>query len=169
MNTCTCKVDTMNDDIVQYVLSSQSGTINFYPYTFNQITKNRIIMFQGAVPLHEITYNLYDFCLHFLNNTSKNVDTYLSVIIKDNSFSRPRTSSILTLKGEKTRKKRLAHIRQVIPQMIEFFTKMFERFITINGLEIPGQIYREDTHFNELKKSQAHFKETIIATLNSIK
>ena len=161
----------MNVDIVSHVLSKQNqfGTINFYPYTFNRITKERVIMFQGAVPLHEITAELYDFCLHFLNNSSKNVDTYLSVIIKDNSFSRPRTSSILTLKGEKTRKKRLAHIRLVIPEIIDFFTKMFELFITPEGVEVVGKVYREDTHFNELKNARSHFKDTVIATLIGIK
>lgn len=92
-----------------------TGTINYYPYTFNKITKKRVILFQGAVPLHEIIYVLYDFCLHYINNTSKNVDTYLSMIKNNPSLSRPTTLTIFKFDGLKTKKQRIKKIKEVDP------------------------------------------------------
>ena len=62
-----------------------TGTVNYYPYTFNKITSERKILFEGAVPLHEIVYTLYDLFLYYINNTSINIDTYFTAIVKDNN------------------------------------------------------------------------------------
>ena len=81
-------------------IKNPTGTINYYPHTFNKITKNRSILFQGAVPLHEIIYIIYDFCLHYISNTSKNEDTYLSMIKNNTSLSRPVTLTMVKFNGK---------------------------------------------------------------------
>ena len=60
-----------------------TGTVNYYPYTFNKITSERKILFEGAVPLHEIVYTLYDLFLYYINNTSINIDTYFNDLSTD--------------------------------------------------------------------------------------
>ena len=143
-----------------------TGTINYYPYTFNKITKKRVILFQGAVPLHEIIYVLYDFCLHYINNTSKNVDTYLSMIKNNPSLSRPTTLTIFKFDGLKTKKQRIKKIKEVVPELIKIFQKIFNHFISDDNLE--KNKYREDTHFNDLRQSNQDFYSKIINDLNSL-
>jgi len=150
----------------RHSLKKPTGTINYYPHTFNKITSNRTILFQGAVPLHEIVYIIYDFCLHYINNTSKNVDTYLSMIKNNTSLSRPITLTILKLNGLKTKKQRQKKIREIIPELINTFQEIFNHFLTVNNSE--NNPYREDTHLNNLKQSRHDFIDTIIPQLNSL-
>ena len=147
-------------------LKKPTGTINYYPHTFNKITSNRTILFQGAVPLHEIVYVIYDFCLHYITNTSKNVDTYLSMIKNNTSLSRPVTLTMLKLNGLKTKKQRQKKIREIIPELINTFQEIFNHFLTVNNSE--NNAYREDTHLNSLKQSRQDFNDTIIPLLNSL-
>ena len=154
----------MNSGIA--TLEKPSGTINFYPYTFNRISKQRTILFQGGVPLHEIVYILYDFCLHYINNTSKNVDTYLSLIINTATVSRPSTAPILKLVGLKTKNQRKNKIKEVLPDLIDILKKTYGHFISSTNLE--KKIYREDTPYNELRQSKLDFYEKIIPQLESI-
>ena len=147
-------------------IKSPTGTINYYPHTFNKISSTRTILFQGAVPLHEIIYVIYDFCLHYINNTSKNVDTYLSMIKNNTSLSRPVTLTMIKLNGLKTKKLRIKKIKEIIPKLIETFHTLYKHFITADNLE--HNIYREDTHFNNLKQSRQDFIDTIIPQLNNL-
>lgn len=148
------------------ILEKPTGTINYYPYTFNKITKNRSILFQGAIPLHEIIYIFYDFCLHYINNTSKNVDTYLSIIKNRSSLSRPIVHTIFKLEGLKTKKQRIKKIKQIIPELIEVFQQIFSYFINDDNSE--KNLYREDTNFNTLKQSKLDFYTKITDELNSL-
>ena len=147
-------------------IKKPTGTINYYPHTFNKITSSRSILFQGAVPLHEIVYVIYDFCLHYINNTSKNVDTYLSMIKNNTSLSRPVTLTIIKLKGLKTKKQRVKKIKEIIPKLIDTFQTIYKYFITDDNLE--HNVYREDTQFNNLKQSRQDFIDSVIPQLNSL-
>ena len=41
-------------------------TTNYYASKFNINTKEREILFEGAVPLHEIIYHLYDLFFNYI-------------------------------------------------------------------------------------------------------
>ena len=149
------------------VLKVPSKTTNFYPYTFNKIRKNRSILFEGAVPLHEIIDNLYDFCLHFINNTSKNVDTYLSIIHKVAHLPRPQTMPILILDGQKTKKKRREKLKEELPILIEIFKSALRHFINDDNTETRNK-YREDSGFTKIKLAKIKFETDVIPKLNSL-
>ena len=149
------------------VLKSPSKTTNYYPYTFNKIRKNRTILFEGAVPLHEIIDYLYDFCLHFINNTSKNVDTYLSIIHKVPHLPRPQTMPILKLDGEKTKKKRKEKLKEEMPILIETIRSTIRHFVNDDDTETKNK-YREDSGFNKIKLAKIKFEMEIVPRLNTL-
>ena len=155
----------MNSE-VKPTLEKPSGTTNFYPYIFNNVRKTRSILFQGGIPLHEIIYVLYDFCLHYINNTSKNEDTYLSIIQRHPTQSRPVTLTVVKLNGLKTKKQRIKKIRELVPELIESFKGSFKYFINDQNLET--RTYREDTSFSELKQSKQDFYDIVIPKLKNI-
>ena len=82
--------------------------------------------------------------------------TYLSLIINSIGNNRPETPYIIKLQGESSKKKRMEHIKNSIPEIILFFRKIYEKFIMDSGCE--RYEYRpSDTNFNTLKKSFAYF------------
>lgn len=151
---------------MQFNSSDATGTVNYYPYTFNNITSERVILFEGAVPLHEIVYNLYDFCLLYLK-TSKNMDTYLTGIIKIQNHSRLSTKVIIKLDGGGSRKKRLKILNHKLPKLVEDFKAIFAKFI--NEDYTVKSAYREDVHVTSLQQAYKYFLEDVCEKLNSFK
>ena len=147
-------------------LSNASGTMNYYPFKFNKATKCREILFDGAVPLHKIVYNLYDFYYNYIHSASPKTITYLSLIINQNSNSRPETPYIIKLEGASSKKKRQTNIQESITEIIELFNKVFILFITELGME--KLTYRTDTNFNTLKKAYVDFNEEVCPKLMSL-
>jgi len=141
-------------------------TTNYYCFKFNKVTRNRDILFSGAVPLHKIVYNLFDFYYDYIHSASPKTITYLSLIISQNSDSRPETPYIIKLEGASSKKKREANIKDEVPNIINWFNKAFRVFITENRME--REPYRGDTNFNTLKKAYDDFNATIIPKLNSL-
>ena len=149
---------------MEFNSSDATGTVNYYPYTFNNITRERNILFEGAVPLHEIVYNLYDFCLLYLK-TSKNMDTYLTGIIKIQNHSRLSTKVIIKLEGGGSKKKRTKILNTKVPKLIEDFKAIFAKFI--NEDYTVKSAYRDDIHNTYLQQAYKYFIEDACEKLKS--
>ena len=148
------------------ILRRATKTTNYYTFKFNKITKNREILFAGAVPLHKIIYILYDFYYNYLHSAAPKTVTYLSLIINQNSNSRPETPYIIKLEGASSKKKRLANIRNSIPGIIEGFNQVFNTFVTEAGLQ--GEAYRKDSSTAECKKARDDFNQDICPKLEAL-
>jgi len=140
-----------------------TGTVNYYPYTFNKITSERKILFEGAVPLHEIVYSLYDFCLYYINNTSINIDTYLTAIVKDNNKCVVRTIEVF--KGKNTKKRRIKILKSIFPNVFVKINKCFEVFL--DG-ENKLKEYRTDINSKTLLKSREDFNGDIKSKIENL-
>ena len=152
---------------MEFDRSEVTGTVNYYPYTFNNITQERRILFEGGVPLHEIVYNLYDFCLIYLNKTSKNVDTYLTGIVKQTNTSRTCVPKIIVkLKGQSSKLKRIHTLKEKLPILIDLFRDIFNRYITEDGAT--KTTYRTDITITQLKTAKAFFMKEIETKLLSL-
>ena len=148
------------------ILTTITKTTNYYPFKFNKTTECREILFEGGVPLHKIIYHLYDFYYDYVHSASPNTITYLSLIINQNSNSRPETPYIIKLEGASSKKKRQANIKSSITDIIALFNKVFRLFITEQGME--KEDYRTDTNFNTLKKSYTDFNNEVSPKLLSL-
>ena len=148
------------------LLLSVTNTTNYYTFKFNKVSGYRDILFSGAVPLHKIVYYLYDFYYDYVHSASPKTITYLSLIINQNSDGRPDTPYIIKLEGESSKKRRQSNIKDSIPNIIDWFSKVFKLFITQNRMEC--RPYRSDTNFNTLKKAYTDFNVVVCPKLNSL-
>ena len=124
-----------------------SSTTNYYASTFNVSTKTREILFEGAVPLHEITYHLYDLFFNYINLSSANTITYLVAILKPEPPHRPDTPIIIKIKGSNSKKERLKLVAPAIDSVITQFDTIFDVFINNSDGDIRTKTkYRTDTH-----------------------
>lgn len=143
------------------------GTTNYYPFTFNEKTKERNVLYSGAVPLHKITDSLYDLYCDYIETPNKNTDYYLSALIKNSEGDRPSYFPIIVkLDSKNTRKERLKFSKKNISKTIEIFHFIYDKFITKEGLE--KDKYRKDTNFSLLIQSFENFKTTIVPQLQSL-
>ena len=150
---------------MESLVKSVTKTTNFYPFKFNKTNKCRDILFDGAVPLHKIVYNLYDFYYDYIHSASPKTITYLSLIINQTTDGRPETPYIIKLEGASSKKKRQEHIQDSIKELITFFNGVFAKFISSQGVV---HDYRTDTNFKTLKKAHTDFNDTISLKLKSL-
>jgi|TARA_B110000971_G_scaffold61121_1_gene62355 hypothetical protein len=141
-----------------------TGTVNYYPYTFNKITSERKILFEGAVPLHEIVYTLYDLFLYYINNTSINIDTYFTAIVKDNNKCVVRTIELF--KGKTTKKHRIKKLKEVVPNIFLKINKCFGEFLD-DGNKFLKE-YRSDLNPKTLIKAREDFNGDIKDKINNL-
>ena len=150
---------------MEFLEKSVTKTTNFYPFKFNKTTKCREILFDGAVPLHKIVYNLYDFYYDYIHSASPKTITYLSLIINQTTNGRPETPYIIKLEGASSKKKRQTHVRDSIEELITFFNRVFAKFISVQEVV---HDYRTDTNSKTLKKAHADFNDDITIKLRAL-
>ena len=143
-----------------------TGTINYYPHTFNTVTKERAILDRGGVPLHKIVNYLYDHYYNYIAVAGKKNITFISLILKQQAHNRPETPHISKLPGRATKKIRKTLAKADIENIILIITKVFKYFIAPNGKELSP--YRKDTNFSELKKSYDYFNDIVIPKLTAL-
>jgi len=142
-----------------------SGTTNYYPFAFNTSTKDRKVLYEGAVPLHKIVNHLYEFFYDYINTANNNTDYYLSAI-ESNPRGKSSTPVILKLESKKTRKKRLAFAKEKISDIIGVFTTLFNKFANNDGtLKIK---YRKDTSITQFKDALTIFNSETLIQLKSL-
>lgn len=129
------------------LIFTPSSTTNYYASTFNINTKHREILFDGAVPLHEIIYHLYDLFFNYINLSSANTITYLVAILKPEPPHRPDTPILIKIKGSNSKKERLQIVTPAIDRIITQFDAIFNVFINNSDGDIRTKTkYRADTH-----------------------
>ena len=129
------------------LIFTPSSTTNYYASKFNITTKLREILFEGAVPLHEIIYHLYDLFFNYINLSSANTITYLVAILKPEPPHRPDTPILIKIKGSNSKKQRLQIVAPAIDQIVTQFDEIFNVFINnIDGDISTKTKYRTDTH-----------------------
>lgn len=142
-----------------------TGTTNYYPFAFNTSTKDRRVLYEGAVPLHKIVNHLYEFFYDYINTANNNTHYYLSAI-ESNPRGKSKTPVILKLESKKTRKKRLEFAKEKIVYIIDIFTTLFKKFANDDGtLKIK---YRKDTSITQFKESLLLFNSEILIQLKSL-
>ena len=139
-----------------------TSTTNYYASKFNTNTKHREILFEGAVPLHEIVYHLYDLFFNYINLSSANTITYLVAILKPEPPRRPDTPVLAKIKGSNSKKERIQIVKPIIEAIITQFDAIFDVFINnINGDIYNKNKYRTDTHRKVLIDSYKHFNNEV--------
>tara|TARA_B100001093_G_scaffold478490_1_gene506710 strand:+ start:1082 stop:1612 length:531 start_codon:yes stop_codon:yes gene_type:complete len=139
-----------------------SSTTNYYASIFNINTKKRDILFEGAVPLHEIIYHLYDLFFNYINLSAANTITYLVAILKPEPPYRPDTPILIKIKGSNSKKERLKLVAPVIDRIITQFDSIFDIFINDSDGDIRTKTkYRTDTHRKVLIDSYKHYNNVI--------
>ena len=139
-----------------------SSTTNYYASKFNVNSKHREILFDGAVPLHEIVYHLYDLFFNYINLSSANTITYLVAILKPEPPHRPDTPILIKIKGSNSKKQRLQIVTPAIDQVVTQFDEIFNVFINnIDGDISTKTKYRTDTHRKVLIDSYKHYNNVI--------
>jgi hypothetical protein len=142
-----------------------SGTTNYYPFTFNKKTKERKVLYEGAVPLHKIVSHLYEIFYDYIQTPNSNTDYYLSAI-QSNPRGEPHTPNILKLDSRKTRKARLKFAKEKVNDIIECFTEIFSQFVNEDGGHKIK--YRKDTSLNQLKEAFNLFNSEIVVQLQNL-
>jgi len=146
-----------------YKLSfTPTSTTNYYISRFNTNTRLRDILFEGAVPLHEIIYHLYDLFFNYINLSSHNTITHVVAILKPEPPHRPETPIIIKIKGSKNKKERLELVAPVIESIISQFDAIFTIFINNTDGDIRTRTkYRTDTHKKVLIQAYKDYNSTI--------
>lgn len=144
------------------LIFAPSPTTNYYASKYNLTTKNREILFDGAVPLHEIVYHLYDLFFDYINLSSANTITYLVAILKPEPPHRPDTPILIKIKGSNSKKERIQIVTPAIDRIVTQFDAIFDVFIN----DLDGDIhtktkYRTDTHRKVLIDSYKAYNNTI--------
>jgi hypothetical protein len=165
MDTASVDSTSSNESMVNKdnsLIFIPTTTTNYYASKFNVNTKEREILFEGAVPLHEIIYHLYDLFFNYINLSSSNTITYLVAILKPEPPYRPDTPILLKIKGSKKKKERLELVKPAIEQVIGQFETIFNTFIHDSDGDIRTKTkYRSDTHRKVLLDAYRDFNNTI--------
>ena len=143
-----------------------TGTTNFLMSTLNLKTKDRVIMFDGAVPLHKSVYNIYEFVYSYLNLCSQQYLYFISAILKPESESRPETRTLVKLDGHSKRADRVKELAPMIDRIIATYDLLFSEFINEGGRI--NKSYRTDTNRSELLKAYEHYNSEVKKNLLDI-
>ena len=144
------------------LIFTPSPTTNYYASKFNTNTKSREILFEGAVPLHEIVFHLYDLFFNYINLSGSNTMTYLAAILKPEPPHRPDMPILIKIKGSNNKKERLKIIAPAIDQVVTQFDAIFNTFINDSNGDICTKTkYRTDTHRKVLIHAYKEFNNVI--------
>ena len=145
-----------------------TGTTNYLMSTLNTKTKDRGIMYDGAVPLHKSIYNLHEFLYSYIHLCSKQTTYYISAILKPESESRPETRTLAKLEGYSKRNERIEAAKPIFNKIITIYDMLFAEFIGTDGRI--KSAYRSDTNRTELLKSYEQYtsevKKNVLDLLN---
>jgi len=136
-----------------------TGTTNYLMSTLNIKTKDRGIMYDGAVPLHKSVYNLHEFLYSYINLCSKQTTYYISAILKPESESRPETRTLAKLEGFSKRVERIEAAKPIFTKIITIYDMLFAEFIGTDGRI--KSTYRSDTNRTELLKAYEHYTNEV--------
>lgn len=127
--------------------------ISNYLFTYyNHSTMEREILFDGAVPLHEVTDICYDFFLKFINMPNpKNKTWYLSVILQNSECM-----NLIILNSSENKEERIKMCEGAIKKFIEIFDITFNVFVSPDNKLIHK--YRNDTLVKHLVDSYIRYK-----------
>ena len=136
-----------------------SGTTNYLMTTFNTNTKARQILHDGAVPLHKITSNLYDFFYSYLNMCPKNNIYHLTALSKPDGDSRPVINIMSKIPYQQNKKKRKDTLQPILLDVIAQFDTIFGAFI--NKLNQRTRPYRSDTNQTVLTNAYDNYNNKV--------
>lgn len=152
--------DAVNTD--NTLLIVPTPTTNYYVSKFNKNDRTRDILFDGAVPLHEIVHHFYDLFFNYINFSSANTVLYLAAILKPEPPHRPETPIIFKIEGSNNKKERLERVAPVIDLVVNQFDAIFDIFINDTDGDLRTKTkYRTDTHKKVLINSYLAFNQTI--------
>ena len=145
-----------------------TGTTNFLMTTFNIKTKDREILFDGAVPLHKFVYHLYDFFFAYIHQCPINSYYYLSAILKPETDCRPEVRTLSKLTGHAKKAQRVQEATPIIQSTIEKIYSIFATWISKENNNRVNKSYRSDTNVKELVKAYQDFHDNITKQLHTL-
>jgi hypothetical protein len=151
--------ESVNITLLEFIPTS---TTNYYISKFNVQNRSREILFDGAVPLHEIVYSFYDLFFDYINIPSDGTIIHIVAILKPEPPHRPDIPIIVKLFGSKKKQERRELIKPVVESVINQFDAIFSTFINNTDGDIRTKTkYRTDTHKKVLIKAYNDFNNTI--------
>jgi hypothetical protein len=142
----------------EYGIKYSPGT-NFIMTSFNTDTQERIIHFDGALPLHDFVYCINDFFNDFLleNNTTK---IYILSIIKETQYV-----NLCSINGAETENERKIALKEMAKTMINIIDRTYGLYI--NEHHKKKLAYRNDTTFKALDSSFNYYIKNVRTLLQS--
>jgi hypothetical protein len=140
-------------------------TTNYFPTIFNKSTKKRTIFGEGALPLHEITFFLYDFIEHYINEASEDENYYLSAITQ--STNDQTFYHLLSLEGQKTKLNKIEKLSEQLPKLYsDLEERAFGLFLSKKNKK---KEYRLDTDLSILRKTYTIYQKEKLRISDLIK
>ena len=102
---------------------------------FNNISKDRDILYDGGVPLHKIVYSMYDFFYQYIHQCPINTIYYISALLKPETDCRPEVRTLAKLNGKAKMAQRVQEANQSLKLLsnnsIQYFTHSSQKQIPI--------------------------------------
>jgi hypothetical protein len=129
--------------------------------SFNKDTQERIIYFDGALPLHEFIYYINEFFNDYLleNNSNK---IYTFAIIKETQYV-----NIFTINGAETENERKQLLKDMAKNSINILDRTYGLYFAEHHKK--KLQYRSDTTIKTLDNSFSHYTKNVKPNLISIR
>lgn len=134
---------------------------NFILCSFNTDTNERIIFFDGALPLHEFIYYIPEFFNDFMleNNSNKK---YIFSIIKETQYV-----NLVTTDGAETLDKRKENLKDFTKTLINIIDRTYGLYL--NEHHKKKNTYRTDTTLKTFDTSLNHYLKNVRPVLLSFR
>ena len=160
-------LNTRNNPKIKLLPYKVTGSTNYLGYIFNTKTKTKEILFDGALGLHEIVYNLYDLYYNYIYSINRNEVLYLSLILKPLGGERPETPYIVKLAGANTKSERLSRCVDSVELLIQYIYGIYSNFLSNTRGYIKNK-YRTDTTERILRESYLHWHKIIVPKIQKL-
>ena len=147
---------------------SPTGTSNYLMTIFNNKSKDRDIMGDGAVPLHKTVYSMYDFFYQYIHQCPINTVYYFSVLLKPETDCRPEVRTLAKLHGKAKMAQRVIEATPIIETIIQQFYTIFYTFISKENTNHTQKSYRSDTNKKELINAFQEYETKVVKQLRSL-
>lgn len=131
------------------------GSNNYMFTTYHHDISFRDILFDGAVPVHEMVEYLYDFFYKYINNYHSNISYYISVIFHNGI--KIDTTNIVIMNSFENKVNRIEECKKAITKITTILDIIFSSFISEDLRKIKN--YRLDTPFKKLIDSYIMYQE----------
>jgi len=145
-----------------------TGTSNYLMTIFNNISKDRDILYDGGVPLHKIVYSMYDFFYQYIHQCPINTIYYISALLKPETDCRPEVRTLAKLNGKAKMAQRVLEAKPIIETIIKQFYTIFYTFISEANTNHTKKSYRSDTNKKELINAFQEFDTKVVGQLQSL-